>query len=161
MASIRGSIFRKVAGLLAFLIIIWFQEFGEILWSLIIGELKSIENEFPFFAADALLFIIISFLIYVLAFGVGIWGAFGLSRPRQNMQSNSRPSFRLLMLFAASSIPNIFLLLLVAKELEFTGRKTFHLSVPIIITPIILGSIWFQLQRGDRESSDSEATGGA
>jgi hypothetical protein len=107
-----------------------------------------------------LVFIVVEFLVFILMMGLGMWGwlaEHNVLKPRLSRPSVTGNEFKFLILLAASSIPNLFLLLLIAKDLGLTGQKIVHLILPIVGTPILLGYIWLRLQRTDQALAKVEA----
>jgi hypothetical protein len=138
--------FRRIAAPIGFLLMFWLPPVSD----LCSGEFRkagTAANSNPSLTELTISTAVhLSFL--VLIFGLVIWGGFadrGVAKALQNAPGH-RYRFLVLCLLAASSIPNLFVLALVANELGLTKHQILHLGVPILLTPAVLGEIWFRLQ---------------
>lgn len=158
MAPTGISRFRRIASPLGVLIFLWFRPISDLGFQML-DPSKALSREFPFVPTDFLILMTMTFLIFILMIGLWIWGYSANHeawKVRRNSPREGRDQLALIVLLATSSIPSVFLLMLVAKPLGLTRHEIFDLAQPIVGTPMVLGWIWLRLQAPDSASARQE-----
>lgn len=152
MRLFRMVRFRRLATPLSWLVLIWLKAFD---------ELKLIDRHVPIFSSRFWLYTSAEFLLAILACVGLFWGITGSTqaRPAVYDPTESRRQMSVLSLLAASSVPNLLFLRLIADRLDLPFRDVHELGIAILVTPVFLGWTWFRLQSPSSNMSPPTAAG--